>query len=279
MTNSKFVQIIKDQRGRETIMVRVDKTLKEIMEEKPSSRWDPDYWHPKWEKLIGQIGASPIKFSVLGELFSNEEWLISTDHVRASRGEKEGDNYSVEYYTPANLLFTGYDISKIPHCTENAFGRMSRARPLRLDLLLGGFGMGPTGKSIVLWQKPSPKAIVGNIFILRTKDKYSSFVLDVFFKSVFGQGQLNRVKVGVAINKLSNDQITSILVPLFSPSQVQFIESEYKKMSAYHDKAMDTKKKGDEAGYTKNIETAEKMLKDLIAKTEAVIRGEREDII
>ena len=35
MTNSKLVQITKDQNGREAIMVRVDKTLKELMEEKP----------------------------------------------------------------------------------------------------------------------------------------------------------------------------------------------------------------------------------------------------
>ena len=41
---------------------------------------------------------------------------------------------------------------------------------------------------------------------------------------------------------------------------------------------MEAKAKGDEAGYKKNIETAEAMLKDLIARTEAVIRGEREDV-
>lgn len=42
---------------------------------------------------------------------------------------------------------------------------------------------------------------------------------------------------------------------------------------------MEGKKKGDEAAYRKNIETAEKMLKDLIARTETVIRGERKDVI
>ena len=42
---------------------------------------------------------------------------------------------------------------------------------------------------------------------------------------------------------------------------------------------MDAKKNNQEAEYKKNIEIAEKMLKDLIAKTEAVIRGERKDVI
>lgn len=50
-------------------------------------------------------------------------------------------------------------------------------------------------------------------------------------------------------------------------------------MSAYHDKAMEGKKKSDEDAYKKNIETAEKMLKDLIARTEAVIRGDKKDVI
>ena len=50
-------------------------------------------------------------------------------------------------------------------------------------------------------------------------------------------------------------------------------------MSKYHDRAMEAKKKGNDAEYKKNIEIAEKMLKDLIAKTEAVVRGERKDVI
>ena len=47
MDKNKLIQITKDQNGREAVMVRVDKTLKEMMEEKPSSRWNADYWHPK----------------------------------------------------------------------------------------------------------------------------------------------------------------------------------------------------------------------------------------
>ena len=42
---------------------------------------------------------------------------------------------------------------------------------------------------------------------------------------------------------------------------------------------MEGKEKSDEGAYKNNIETAEKMLKDLIARTEAVIRGERKDVI
>ncbi len=50
-------------------------------------------------------------------------------------------------------------------------------------------------------------------------------------------------------------------------------------MSKYHDKAMEAKTNNDEEEYKKNVETAEEMLNNLIAKTEAVIRGERKDVI
>ena len=84
---------------------------------------------------------------------------------------------------------------------------------------------------------------------------------------------------GVGTLNISFDEIRGIKIPILPDKIQKNIGSEYKKMSAYHDKAMDAKKKGDETGYNKNIETAEKMLKDLIAKTEAVIRGERKDVI
>lgn len=263
----------------EYVMVRVDKTLKEMMEEKPFSRLDVNYYSPKYDDIISELKDGRLKVKFLYEFFDDDSWLISTDHVRASKGEHEGQNYPIEYYSPAGFYFTGYDTFNIPHCTENAYERMKRGQVHQYDLLLGGFGMGPTGKSVVILHKPAKKAIVGNIFILRVISKYSPFSLDVFLKSKYGQTQLNRYKTGVAFNSLSNDEIKFLDVPIFSSSINQNIETEYKKMAVFHNKAMEAKAKGDEAGYKKNIETAETMLKELIAKTEAIIRGERKDAI
>ena len=156
---------------------------------------------------------------------------------------------------------------------------MKRAKPLSNDLLLGGFGMGPTGKSLVIWHRPSDKAIVGNIFILRTKQAYNPFLLDVVFKSKYGQAQFNRFKAGVAFNSLSNDEIKSVLVPIFTEKITKSINSQYHTITEFHNKAMESKKKGDEKGYKKNLEIAEKTLRDLIEKTEQVIRGEKDDVI
>ncbi|MFH1233778.1 MAG: hypothetical protein V1649_03985 [Patescibacteria group bacterium] len=95
----------------------------------------------------------------------------------------------------------------------------------------------------------------------------------------FGQSQIEKVFHGISSAKISTKEIWQIKVALVNDAIQQQVKSEYKKMSKYHDKAMEAKKSNHEVEYKKNIETAEKMLKDLIAKTEAVIRGERDDII
>lgn len=260
------------------VMVRVDKTMKNMMEEKPFCRWDVNYFLPQWADLISELKNGVFKVQFLKDFFKDNEWLLATDHVRASKGEKEGDKYPIEYYSPARFNFTGYDIYNIPHCSKNAYERMKRAQVYQYDLLLGGFGMGPTGKSVLLLHKPAEKAIVGNIFIIRTGKYYNPFVLDTFFKCKYGQAQFNRYKTGVAFNSLSNDEIRYLIVPIFPELIIKHIEAEYKKMAAFHDKAMEAKAKGDETGYKRNIETAESMLRELITKTEAVIMGDREDV-
>lgn len=261
------------------VMVRVDKTLKEMMVEKPFCRWDVNYYLPQWDDLINELKHSAFEVKPLKDFFKDNDYLIATDHVRASRGEHEGHRYPIEYYSPAGFNFTGYDIYNIPHCSKNAYDRMNRAQVYQLDVLLGGFGMGPTGKSVLLLHKPSDRAIVGNIFIIRAGTNYNPFVLDAFFKCKYGQAQFNRYKTGVAFNSLSNDEIRYLLVPRFSTKIGNQIEIAYKKMYQYHDKAMGAHANGNEAGYKKNIEIAETMLKELIAKIEAVIRGEREDVV
>jgi len=278
MDKSDSIQSTKDHSGKDVVMIRVDKTLKNMLEEKPFSRFDVNYWHPKWDKIIQDFKSRDVKKRYLGEFIDNDNWLISTDHVRASRGEDEAPNLPVEYYSPAGFLFTGYDTSQIPRCSENAFERMKRARPIKDDVLLGGFGMGPTGKSLVIWHTPSAKAIVGNIFILRVKDFYDPYVLDVFFKTNYGQAQFNKYKTGVAFNSLSNDEIKYLLVPEFSDKLISSIHSEYIKMTKIHDKAMEAKKARNEEEYKINIENAGKMLKELISKTEEIIRGERDNV-
>lgn len=277
--NNKKTKTIPFKGGKEAVMLRIDKTLKKMMRDKPFSRFDVEYWHSKFTEIISDLKNSAYETKTLGAYFTDNDWLIPSDHVRASRGEQEGPNFPVEYYSPAGFFPTGYNIYNIPKCSKNAYQRMQRSRVKRDDILLGGFGMGPTGKSVFILHEPNEKSIVGNIFILRTKDKIDPTYLTVFLKSAFGQAQLTRYKAGVAFYSISSDEISSVLVPNLPPSIQSNIRKEYEEMYQLHDKAMEARKRGDGQSYKENLETAERMLKDLIAKTEAVIRGERNDVV
>ena len=149
------------------------------------------------------------------------------------------------------------------------------------SIILARSGVGGVGKNrITIITKPI-KAVVDSFVDLLdlNREKVNPYFVVVFWKSKFGWLQIERIINGVGTINISFDEIREINIPVLPDGVQKNIESEYKKMSVFHDKAIEAKKKGDGAGYKKNIETAEKMLKDLISKTEAVIRGERDDVI
>ncbi len=270
----KNINTTKDYTGRDTIMVRTDKTIKDLMEEKPSSRWDPGYWHPRYDEIFSKIKAG-LKLSSIEDIL--DEPIIAPDHVRASRGEKIGKEFSCEYRTLKDLLFTGLNYAEINYCSENAYQRLKRTQLKTEDILFAGSGMGAIGRLGIV-EKISKKSCVGDLFILRNP-KINSHYLYVYLLTQFGQSQIEKIFHGISSAKISTNEIGQIRVAVVGEPIQQQIKLGYKEMSKYHDKAMDKKKKGDEGEYKENIEIAQKMLKDLIAKTEAVIRGERKDVI
>jgi restriction endonuclease S subunit len=206
-----------------------------------------------------------------------KEPIIAPDHVRGSKGEKIGKEYSCEYRTLKDLLFTGLNYADINYCSENAFHRLKRTKLEVNDILFAGSGVGAIGRLSII-EKVSGKSCVGDLFILRSP-KINPYYLYTFLLTEYGQSQIKKIFHGIQSAKISTKEIGQIRVAILDTLIQNKIESEYKKMSKYHEKAMSAKKYKDEKEYTKNIETADQMLKDLIAKVEAIIRGEREDVI
>jgi len=253
------------------VMIRVDKSIDVFSQQLPFARWDPNFYDTRWEEIISILHKNKIRVKPLCKYFPNDNWIISTDHVRASKGEKEGPQYPIEYYSPAGFTPTGYDVYGIPRCSENAYDRMKRGAVKKLDILLGGFGMGPTGKSVLLLHKPAHKSIVGNIFILRTGKQYDPFILQIFFKCKYGQAQFNRYKTGVAFYSLSNEEIKNILVPEIEITMRSAFRDQYLKMNSYHVKAMKAKSVNDKKAYIDNNKMADDLQTDLINKLELLI--------
>lgn len=256
------------------IMVRVDKTLKDLMEEKPSSRWDPEYWHPKWYDALNEIKVPVIDFRLL-----IEENGITYGQVGERIFSRKG---SVQYFQVINLRPTGIDTfvkdDKVKEGSRNDPER-SRLKPGQLLLSRTTFPEMDTliGRCVVVPELIGKANISEDIDVITLVDGVRPEAICVLLKTKYGQEQIHRKKKGVKSIKINFDEIYSMKIPVLSEAVQSHIESEYKKMSVYHDRAMEAK--ADEAGYRKNIEKAEAMLKDLIARTEAVIKGERKDIV
>jgi len=268
-TKKDLVKVINDSQGNEAVMVRADKALKEMMEEKPSSRWNPEYWHPKYEDML--IGQD------LGSFISEGSKGITYGAIITGRKNRHIED-GIPIVGAEQIKFTGIDQSKVEKTRPGSPWDPERSRVYYGNLVFVRSGVGSLGKSAVYLGEGY---INVGCFVDRIKFKdISPFYVDIYFKSRYGSLQVDRFCAGVAgTTNISFDQIKSIKIPFISGNIQQHVESEYKKMSVYHDKAMEAKKEGDEHGYTKNIETAEKMFKDLITRTEAVIRGEKKDII
>jgi len=275
MKNSETQKIIRDEKGQEIVMIRTDITLKRMMEEKPTSRWNALYWHPTYVENVEEITAS--NFSVI-RIGDTEERLTYGAIVT---GKKNYEGKGVFLINQGDIQFTGLDDTKLKEVRKDSPWNIKRARVKVKSLILARSGVGGVGKNrITIITKPINAVVDSFVDILDLNDKkVNPFYVLVFWKTKFGKFQIERIINGVGTVNISFNEIREIKVPDIPKKVQNHIETEYKKMSRYHDKAMEAKKKGDEEEYKKNIEIAEKMLKDLIAKTEAVIRGERKDVI
>jgi len=274
MAKAKWQKILRYPDGSESVVIRGDKTLLELIQEKPSGRWDPEYWHPYYEQVFS-TARSDLVAKPLADLL--ETPIIAPDHVRASKDERIGRRYSCEYRTLKDLLFTGLEYVEINYCSDNAYQRLRRSQMMVGDILFAGSGVGAIGR-VGIVEAVSPKSCVGDLFIIRNP-RVNPHYLYVYLLTEFGQSQVRRIFHGIQSAKISTTEIGLIRVLVPDDRIQRSVAAEYKNMSVYHDKAMEAKKNGDQRKYEKNIQIAEKMLKDLIARTEAVIRGERDDVI
>jgi len=272
MSKKNLVQITTDEKGREIVMVRVDKSLKEMMEEKPTSRWNVNYWHPSYEDIVKVIK----KF----DSFPLDNFISKT--VSGYRGKTEyvktGGVQSIE---AVSILSSGVGVNPYlsrPVKVGGVFDGASRRTKIS-DLLFARSGVATAGRSALVTKSSEDLVIGGHILKVELNGKLPAEYIQTYLKTFFGWEMLDRVRAGVGALVLDEADVRAILIPILPKQIISNIVTDFKKISSKHDKAIEAKKKGDDKKYSMNIETAEKMLKDLIAKTEAVIRGGKKDII
>lgn len=271
MNDSKLVQITKDQNGREIVMVRVDKTLKEMMEEKPSSRWDPEYWNPSYTNMERDLRS---RFNC--KTISDLQEFLTLGHVGKMQYIDDGE---VPVIGVRDILATGIDPYSCRRIKKGGPIDLLKRRVQKGDLLFIRSGVGSVGRTVVVTDLfDLDLSISGDVYLLRSSQINLGF-LAVYINSRFGSKQIKRIGSGVSGQiHLNFPEFGRVVVPLLNTTIQENIDSEYKATSSYHSKAICAKKRGDERGYKENLEKAEKMLKDLIKKTEEVIEGKRKDV-
>lgn len=269
MSKKNLVQITTNEKGREIVMVRVDKTLEGMMEEKPSSRWNASYWHPRYEELFNVIRK-------------HRTVLLDEHRDEIKSGFRSGGvkfaNSGFPYLQVRNVLDTGVDLVNVDYIPTDSPAKQENKKVANGDILLNRSGEGSVGR-LTVFLSDKEAYVGGHVYRFSVKGIAPIYVA-VFLKTLYGKEQIHRFESGVSgKTEIDLDEILHIEIPVLDNGIIKNIEYEYKKMAEYHEKAMKAKKKNNDTEYKKNVETAEKMLKDLIAKTEAVIRGEMKDVI
>lgn len=276
MTQQKITQYIDETNG---LMIRTDKTLNDLNTEKPSSRWDPEYWHPDIDKIYllfkSKFGEESI--NKVGKYMTG---VFQGDTFRAKKGDKylkEGGNIIINV---TDLLDSGIDWPKCKKISESHYNRTKRAEPKFGNILFIRLGGGSIGRTVVFTKIPNEKKIgvtghINKVLLLGI----NPFYVDIFFKTSFGQRQIKRFESGTSNQtEFRQEDFASIFLPEIKKEIQDKIEQKYLEMTNSHDLAMEAKAKGNENEYKENLMKAQELLKDLVAKTEAVIKGERENV-
>jgi len=271
MTNSNSKQIVDEKNG---VMIRVDKTLKEMMDEKPSSRWDVDYWQPRFDSLFNDI---KFKLQILGDFIFPGTKGITYGSTKPREWSKKENG--VGYIKSVNVRNTGLDTVNIFWTPEggNLDGKQYRIKID--DIIMNKSGTGTFGRLFVVIKELGKIVVSQDTMRIRVKG-ISPYFVAVYLQSNHGINQILRLTAGVSGQvHIDFEDIKSIKIPMLPREIQEQVSNEYKKLAEYHEKAMEAKKENNESEYQRNLKTAEEMLNNLIKKTEQVIRGERKDVV
>ena len=224
-------------------------------------RWTPDLWNPEFLMYIEQIKNYHSGYTTLEKLLK-PNGLMFPDHVRKSKGESFGKHFKTCYYSVSGILETGFDLTAIQRCSDNAYERLSHTQLHENDILIACSGAGSVGKVSIVNFDPG-QSCTGDLFVLQIKG-YEPEALFVFLKSNHAQKQFARQIHGTTgMVKLNTTDIKQTLVPLFSNSLQIEIREHFKAISKLHFDALEHKRKGNQSEFERIIHIAESKLEKL----------------
>ena len=220
MSKKNLVQTTTDGKGREIVMVRVDKTLKEMMEEKPASRWSPGYWHPRfdyWEKKFKELRFSYIP---LEDIKNPSNSLIEMHGISSVLSTKRRKGGEFNVISPPVFRLAEFKI----HIDEN--NRFSPCIGLDFllnvntiskedkefnekgltevnDILFVRKGVGCVKRCTIVVSERYKGHVDNAIFILKAR-RINPYYLTVYLNTTIGRIFLERLQHGSALKILVN---------------------------------------------------------------------------
>jgi len=232
-------------------------------------RWSPDPWSPEFLMYVEQIKNYHNGYTTLENLLK-PNGLMSPDHVRKSKGESFGKHFKTRYYSVSDILETGFDLTAIQQCSDNAYERLSRTQLHENDILIACSGAGSVGKVSIVNFDPG-QSCTGDLFVLRIQE-YNPEALFVFLKLNHTQKQFAmRIHGTTGMVKLNTTDIKKTLVPLFPNSLQMEIRKHFKEISKLHFDALEHKRKENYLEFKRIIRIAESKLENLKRRVELTI--------
>jgi len=268
MNKANSIQITKDQGKREAVMVRVDRTLKDLMKEKPTSRWTPNYWLPIYDDLLIKHQG---RFSPLGKFIDG----IWQGDVPRKKFEEKIEKAGIPFIEVDAIENTGIHWYRTRFVSEKQYLRLKRVVPEKDSIYL--VRSGATIGKVAIIKQPQKAVCNGHINKVTVKN-IDPYYLVTYLKTYFGQEFLKRLKNGTGQDELNFDEISVIPIADIKEAVQRRIRAHYLRMNEYHKEAVEARRKKDEKKYEENLKTAERLLENLIKKTEQLIEGKRENI-
>ncbi|MBM3238475.1 hypothetical protein FJZ31_19450 [Candidatus Poribacteria bacterium] len=232
-------------------------------------RWSPDPWNPEFLKYVEQIKNYHNGYTTLGKLLKPNGFAFP-DCVRKSKGELFGKDFKTCYYSVSGILETGFDLTAIQQCSDNAYERLSHTQLHKNDILIARSGAGSVGKVSIVNFDPG-QSCTGDLFVLRIQG-YNPEALFVFLKSNHAQKQFSmQIHGTTGMVKLNTKDIKKTLVPLFPNSLQMEIRKHFKVISKLHFEALEHKRKEDYREFKRIIRIAESKLENLKRRVELTV--------
>jgi hypothetical protein len=262
------------------------------------NRWNAGYFEERFrqnEKKLKKLHSAPLGNFIPEELPDGSKG-ITYGQVGARKLNPRG---SVRYLQVINIRDTGIDFAIKPdRVAEGSHNDPQRSRVSAEDILFTNNAFRGTetliGRCLVVPRDYGKLNISQHIDRIRVVG-INPFYVCCFLKSRFGALQVQRVMHGVDAMTISFIRIRAMKLPLLTAALQIEIESQYRDMSRFHDRAMALKERlleqsgikpgqygeainelaGQNASYKKAMGQAQERLSHLIAELEAVLEGKQ----